>query len=172
MTTPIDLRTLLAIILTLTLASFGLGRPLPFDTSAPLPFVASLALFFGCCYLLRTLVRLPFAIVITLRRTRYARQQYGLGSRESLRDGFARGFLDNRRWTVGPLALIDRLAVFAITLLTTTPFLGQLLVSLGGMIGIGLLLILYLFRGSFSFLVDDNLRETTSAVLPFLKTRD
>lgn len=169
---PIDLRTLLTIILTFTLASFGLGCELPLDTSAALPFIASLALFFGYAYLFRTVVRLPFAVVITIRRARYARQQYGLDSRESLRDGFARGFLDNRRWTVGPLALVDRLAVFALTLLATMPFLGGLLVKLGGIMGIGLLLILYLFRGTFSFLVDDNIRDASSSVLPFLKTRD
>ncbi len=170
--TLIDLRTLFAIVLTLTLASFGLGRDLPFDTGAILPFIVSLALFFGYVYLFRTLVRLPFAIVITIRRTRYARQHYGLDNRESLRDGFARGFLDNRRWTVGPLSLIDRLAVFAITVLATTPFLGDLLVKLGGIVGIGLLLILYLFRGTFSFLVDDNIRDANVSSLPFLKTRD
>jgi len=171
----LDLRTVFAITLTLTLASAGLGRDLPFDTSSLFTIIASLALFFGYCYLFRTLVRLPFALVITIRRTRYARQHYGLDRRESLRDGFARGFLDNRRWTVGPLALVDRLALFAIVLLATMPFLGLFLVRLGGMVGISLLLILYLFRGTFSFLVDDNLREhspSSSLSLPFLKNRD
>jgi hypothetical protein len=152
-----------------------LGRDLPFDTTAPLPFIISLVLFFGYAYLFRTLARLPFALVITLRRTRHARQHYGLNLRESLRDGFVRGFLDNRRWSAGPLALVDRLAVFAITLLATTPFLGQVLVKLGGALGIGLLLVLYLLRGSFSFLVEDNLRERSGGnapLPPFLKTLD
>jgi hypothetical protein len=51
------MRTLFAIILTLTLAYTGLGRELPLDTSAPLPFAASLILFAGYLYLMRSLVR-------------------------------------------------------------------------------------------------------------------
>lgn len=173
MTMPFDLRTVLAVILTLTLASLGLGRELPLDASGLLSLVASLTLFLGYLYLFRTLVRLPFAVVITLRRTRYAREQYGLNQRESLRDGFARGFLDTRRWSVMPFALIDRLSVFAIASLATTPFLGAFLVRLGGLLGVALMLILYLFRGTFSFLVDDNIRRDDPAtLLPFLKTRD
>jgi hypothetical protein len=172
---PIDLRTLLAIVLTLTLASAGLGRDLPLDASAPLPFVTSTLLFVGYLYLCRTLVRLPFAIVIAVRRAVHAREHYQLDARESLRDGFARGFLDTRRWTVSPLALVDRLAVFGFTLLATVPLLGALLVIVGGMVGLSLMLMLYLLRGNFSFLVDDNIRDNSSAnsfALPFLKTRD
>ncbi len=170
----LDLRTLFAILLTLALAYSGLGRDLPLDTAAPVPFVASLILFAGYLYLMRSLVRLPFALVITVRRTRFARRKHGLDWRESLRDGFVRGFLDNRRWTVPPLASIDRLAVVGLTLLATTPYLGLFLVRFGGLLGILLLLILYLFRGTFSFLVVDSLHTESpwSASLPFLKTRD
>jgi hypothetical protein len=166
--------TLLAIILTLTLAYSGLGRELPLDTSAPLPFAASLMLFAGYLYLARSLVRLPFALVITLRRARFARRKHGLDRRESLRDGFVRGFLDARRWTVAPLVSIDRLALVGLTLLATTPYLGLFLVRFGGLLGILLLLILYLFRGTFSFLIADSLQADSawSASMPFLKTRD
>jgi hypothetical protein len=168
------MRTLLAIVLTLTLAYIGLGRDLPLDTSAPLPFAASLILFVGYLYLLRSLVRLPFALVITVRRARFARRKHSLDWRESLRDGFVRGFLDTRRWTVAPLASIDRLAVVGLTLLATTPYLGLFLVRFGGLLGILMLLILYLFRGTFSFLVADSLQTDSpwTASLPFLKTRD
>lgn len=168
------MRTLFAIILTLVLAYSGLGRELPLDTSAFVPFAASLLLFVGYLYLMRSLVRLPFALVITVRRFRYARSRHGLNTRESLRDGFIRGFLDTRRWTVSPLASIDRLAVVGFTLLATTPYLGLFLIRLGGLAGILLLLILYLFRGTFSFLVEDSLQADSrwSASLPFLKTRD
>ena|GEM_PF-3576575 len=174
MTPVVDFRTLLAITLTLTLANVGLGRDLPFDTVALVPFVASLFVFAGYLYLMRSLVRLPFALVITLRRARYAHRKHGLDWRESLRDGFVRGFLDNRRWSVPPLDVIDRLAVIGLALLATIPYLGLFLVRLGGVAGIVLMLILYLFRGTFSLLVEDSVQTDSgwTSALPFLKTRD
>lgn len=169
----IDFRTLLAIALTLTLTSGGLGRDLPFDTSAAVPFATSLLLFVGYLYLTRSLVRLPFALVITIRRARRAEGQHGLSRRESLRDGFVRGFLDTRRWTVAPLDLVDRLAVVGLTLLATIPYLGIFLIRIGGLVGIALMLVLYLFRGSFSFLLEDSLTRDSgwTSTLPFLKNR-
>ncbi len=118
---------------------------------------------------------MPVAFVITIRRARYARQQYGLGRLESLRDGLARGFLDTRRWTTGQLALLDRLMLFVGVMLATLPYLGLFLVNISGVAGLSLLIILYLFRGNFSFLVDDNIHDDAvqrGALLPFLKTRD
>ena len=169
-----DFRTLLAIFLTLTLTSAGLGRDLPLDTSSLLPFATSLLLFLGYLYLTRSLVRLPFAMVITFRGARRAMLQYGLNRRESLSDGFVRGFLDTRRWTVAPLVSIDRLAVVGFTLLATVPYLGVFLVRFSGLLGIAVMLVVYLFRGSFSFLLDDSLQRDTrwTNTLPFLKTRD
>jgi hypothetical protein len=169
-----DLRTVLTITLTFTFAYIGLERDLPFDLSALVPFVSNLLLFTGYLYFLRSLVRLPFALVITIRSARHAHLQYGLDKRESLRDGFVRGFLDTRRWTVPPLVSIDRLAVVGLTLLSTTPYLGTFLIRLGGLVGIILMLLLYLFRGKFSFLVEDSLQTDTrwTSGLPFLKTRD
>ncbi len=165
------MRNFIAIALTLTLTTTGLGRDLPFDTNALIPAALSLIIFAAYLYLCRTLTRLPVAIVITIRRIRYAQQHYGLSRRESLRDGFVRGFLDTRRWTVGPLALIDRLAVIGFTIFATTPFLGAFLVRLGGLFGIALLLIIYLMRGKFALLVDDKLDSSASynPSLPFLK---
>lgn len=160
--------TLIAIVLTLTLTTLGLGRALPFETGAPVAFVLSLIAFFAYLYLCRTMVRLPVAVVITIRRVRYALQHYGLNRRESLRDGFVRGFLDTRRWTVGPLAMIDRLAVIGFTLLATTPYLGIVLLRLGGLLGIVFLLIIYLIRGHFAFLVNDPRSSPQSSNLPFL----
>jgi hypothetical protein len=170
----IDFQTFFAVLLTLALAYVGLGRDLPFDTSAILPFAASLLFFVGYLYLTRSLLRLPFALVITIRRARKASQQYGLNRRESLRDGFVRGFLDTRRWTVTPLVLIDHLGVVGFTLLATIPYLGVFLVRFGGLLGIAVMLILYLFRGNFSFLLEDSLQRDTrwTNSLPFLKTRD
>ncbi|MBA3868682.1 MAG: hypothetical protein H0X30_05985 [Anaerolineae bacterium] len=170
----IDLRTLVAVILTLAFAHLGLGRDLPFDSSNVVVLVSDIALFTGYLYLLRTLVRLPVAIVITVRRTRYAQSQYKLHGIESLWDGYTRGFLDTRRWTVGPLAVADRTTVCIVTLLATIPGLGQLVVTLGGFIGIALLLILYLMRGTFSWLVADRMDSPTqsSLQLPFINRRD
>jgi hypothetical protein len=174
LTAIIDSRTLLAVALTLTLTYAGLGRELPLDTTALVPFTSSLLLFVSYLYLMRSLIRLPFALVITIRQMRHARSHYGLDGRASLRDGFVRGFLDTRRWTVPPLASIDRLAVVGLTLLSTTPYLGTFLIRLGGLVGIVLMLLLYLFRGRFSFLVEDSLQTESrwTSGLPFLKTRD
>lgn len=170
----IDTRTAIAVLLALAFAYMGLGRDIPLDTTAPVPFVFSAFLFVGYLYLLRTLVRLPFAVVITTRRARYARGKHGLSVRDSVRDGFTRGFLDTRRWTVSPLNTIDRLAVLAITLLSTTPYMGVFLVRFGGLLGILLMLVLYLFRGTFGLLVQDNLNNDPlkRGALPFLNTRD
>jgi hypothetical protein len=124
--------------------------------------------------LTRSLVRLPFALVITIRRARKASVQYGLNRRESLRDGFVRGFLDTRRWSVAPLDLIDRLAMVGWTLLATTPYLGLFLVRFGGILGVVLMLVVYLFRGNFSLLLEDSLHhdDRWTKSLPFLKNRD
>jgi hypothetical protein len=170
----LDFQTIFAALLTFTLAYFGLGRDLPFDTVGLVPLVSRLILFIGYLYVTRSLLRLPFALVIMIRRARRAVLQYGLNRRESLRDGFVRGFLDTRRWTVAPLVSIDRLAVVGFTLLATIPYLGVFLVRFGGLLGIAVMLILYLFRGSFSFLVEGGLQRDTrwTNSLPFLKTRD
>lgn len=170
----IDLHTLAAVILTLAFAHIGLGRVLPFETPDVLTFVSQITLFASYLYLLRTLVRLPFALVITVRRTRYALRQYKLNAVESLRDGYTRGFLDTRRWTVQPLANIDRIAVCIITLLATLPGMGRFLVTLGGLIGMALLIVLYLMRGTFSWLVADRIDSSpqTTASFPFIRSRD
>lgn len=170
----IDLHTLAAVILTLAFAHIGLGRVLPFDTTNPITLISQVALFASYLYLMRTLVRLPFALVITVRRTRHAIRQYKLGRMESLRDGYTRGFLDTRRWTVQPLSLIDRITVCCVTLLATIAGLGQFLVTIGGLIGIALLLVLYLMRGTFSWLVADQFTSPLqpAASFPFIRSRD
>ena len=170
----IDLRTLVAVILTLAFAHLGLGRDLPFDSSNVVALMSDAALFASYLYLMRTLARLPVAVVITIRRTRYAQHQYKLRGLESLWDGYTRGFLDTRRWTVGSLAVVDRVTVCVSVLLATVPGLGSLVLTLGGFIGIALLLVLYLMRGTFSWLVADRLDSPvlTSLQLPFINRRD
>ncbi len=174
MNSLIDLHTLVAVILTLAFTHLGLGRDLPFDSSNVVALISDVALFAGYVYLMRTLIRLHVAFVITLRRTRYAQDQYKLQGVESLRDGYTRGFLDTRRWTVGSLAVVDRSTVCISVLLATIPGLGLFVVTLGGFIGIALLLVLYLMRGTFSWLVADRLDNPTqsSLQLPFTNRRD
>jgi hypothetical protein len=167
----VDPRTALAVIVILTLANAGLGRDLPFATNALVPFLVDLVLFVGYLYLARTLFRLPFALLIAVRRARLAQVRYGLSLRESLRDGIVRGFLERRRWNVGQLALLDRLALFLITLESTTPMSGVLLVKLGGIFGLALMLIIYLMTGTFSLLLDDS-RNSSPVSLPFLDVQD
>ncbi len=170
----IDLHTLAAVVLTLAFARIGLGRVLPFETTDTITLISQVALFASYLYLMRTLVRLPFALVITVRRTRHALRQYKLSRMESLHDGYTRGFLDTRRWTVQPLSLVDRITVCCVTLLATLPGLGQFLVTIGGLIGIALLLIIYLMRGTFSWLVADHFSTPLqpSASFPFIRSRD
>ena len=169
----IDLHTLSAVLFIFAFARLGLGRDLPFDTADAITFASQIVLFAAYLYLLRTLVRLPVALVITFRRTRHALRQYQLGRMESLRDGYTRGFLDTRRWTVQPLALIDRVTVCIAALLATLPA-GRLLVTLGGIIGIALLLVLYLMRGTFGWLVGDSINTSIqpTASFPLIRTRD
>jgi hypothetical protein len=170
----IDPRTAAAVGLTFAFMAAGLGRALPLDGSEIVPLVVSAAFLTGYFYLWRTLLRLPFALVITLRRARHAQTRYGLSRRESLRDGYVRGFLDTRRWTVGPLALFDRMAVFCLALLACTPGAAQLFLWLGGIIGLALLLTVYLLRGTFGWLVDEAPRPDgiNRPALPFLDLRD
>ncbi len=170
----IDFRTVIVVVLTLAFADLGLGRPMPFDSSTVIRLVSGLALFGSYLYFMRTLIRLPFAIVITIRRTRYAQLQYKLKGIESLRDGYARGFLDTRRWTVEPLAIVDRMTVCCATLLVTIPGLGMLLLTLGGFMDMALLLVLYLMRGTFGWLVADKLDHAVQSPLqlPFINRRD
>lgn len=169
----IDLHTLAAVLLIFAFAHLGLGRELPFDTASAITLASQIVFFAAYLYLLRTLVRLPIALVITIRRTRHALRQYQLGRMESLRDGYTRGFLDARRWTVQPLALIDRVTVCVATLLATLPA-GRLLVTFGGILGISLLLVIYLMRGTFGWLVADSINTSLqpTASFPFIRTRD
>jgi hypothetical protein len=155
----------------LVLASFATGYRLPFDASSRQQFVVDLAQFAGALYLVRSLVRLPVAIALMIRFTILARRRRGMSRRESLFDGFYRGFLDRRRWTVGQLALLDRLVMLGAVWLSVTPYLGVLLVRIGGLIGIALMLIVYLMGGTFSFLVDDPPDGRERFSLPFLHIR-
>jgi len=169
--TIISARTIAAITLLLVMLNLASGYPLPFRTDSPQQFVVDVALFGGWLYLARTLVRLPIAIALLIRFSRQARQRRGMNRRESILDGFYRGFLDRRRWAVGHLALLDRIALLGAAWLAVTPYLGALVVNLGGLVGIALLLVVYLIGGTFTFLVDDSPDGSNRLTLPFLNIR-
>jgi hypothetical protein len=55
------------------------------------------------------------------------------------------------------------------------PGVGRFMVYLGGVMGIGIMLALYLLRGRFSLVVDDNLGDTrfeNADALQFINLRD
>jgi hypothetical protein len=162
-------QTVVAVALMLVLTHFAFGYPLPFDTANPTAFVTDLSLFVGYIYLSRTLVRLPIAFVISIRGARESHQRHGMNWRDSLFDGFYRGFLDRRRWAVGQLARLDRLALLLMVMGSLTPGLGLFLRTLGGLIGLALMLVVYLMTGTFSFLLDDS--RSGEGRLPFLNIR-
>jgi len=167
----VSVRTLVAVLLILLLANYGAGYPLPFDTGSIVSFVADVTLFTGYLYLARTLLRLPIAAAITIRQARQSRARRGMSRWESILDGFYRGFLDRRRWTVGQLARLDRLGLLMIVLLSVNPAIGALLVKIGGLIGLALMLVVYLISGAYSFLLDDSPDGTNRVPLPFLNIR-
>jgi hypothetical protein len=169
--TLLSLRTIVAITLMLVLATLASGNPWPFDASSPPVLVTDLALFAGALYLVRTLIRLPIALALLIRYAIQSRRRRGMSRRESLLDGFYRGFLDRRRWTVGQLALLDRLGLLCAVWLSVTPVVGTLLVKIGGLIGIALMVVVYLIGGTFSFLVDDSSEGQNRLSLPFLNIR-
>jgi hypothetical protein len=169
----VEPRTIAAVAITLVAVKYGLGRDLPFDIHDLPSLVIGITLFIGYLYLTRTLFRLPFALTITYRRMKYARQHYSLNRREALRDGFYRGFLDRRRWSVTPLALYDRLALLTFTLMATTPLLGALLVGIGGIMGLVAMLVIYLYSGTFNFLLGEAVEQRHATTpLPYLELGD
>lgn len=169
----IDLRTPLVILLTVVLCTFTLGYDFPIRLGSMDTALIDLTLYVGSVILLRTLLRLPFVVVITRRRTRYAMQTYGMSRREALMDGYLRGVADRRRWTVGMLAQVDRFALLVMAYLTTVPGLGRVLVQLGGLFGLLMLILIYLITGKFALLLSDDLdgRSQNRTVNPIIDTR-
>jgi hypothetical protein len=155
----------------LVLATLAFGYPWPFDFTSPSALITDLALFAGALYLVRTLIRLPIAVALAIRYAAQSRRRRGMSRRESALDGFYRGFLDRRRWTVGQLARLDRIALLSAVWLSLTPAVGLLLVKIGGLIGIALMLVVYLIGGTFSFLVDDTPDGPNRPSFPFLNIR-
>lgn len=169
--TLISPRTMLAIAVIFALTTLAFGYSLPFAGDSPQQFLTDLLLFIGYIYLARTLVRLPIALLLLVRYALQSRRRRGMGRWESVLDGYYRGFLDRRRWTVGQLALLDRLALLVIVWLSVTPFIGTLLVKIGGLVGLAFMLIVYLMGGTFSFLLDDSPDGQNRLSLPFLNIR-
>jgi hypothetical protein len=148
-----------AVLLVLAVAGGGYGYPLPFETANVVRFGVSAGLFVGYLYFARSLFRLPFALQMTARRYRHARQHYNLDRRAALFDGFYRGFLDRRRWGTGVLAVLDRLVLLVIVLIACLPVVGRLLVDLLGLLGAAVMLVVFIYTGRFALLVDDGMGD-------------
>jgi hypothetical protein len=167
-------RTLAAVILTLALLSV-LGFPLPFETTDLPRLIRDIVLFAAYLYAARTLFRLPFVAVIVWQRARRAQHDYGMNRRDSLIDGLLRGLLDRRRWTMGVLGQLDRLALLLLVGLTAQPIIGTLLVQVCGLSGALLLLTVYVLNGKFALIVGEGVEaapERDTPNLPFLRLEE
>jgi hypothetical protein len=93
-----------------------------------------------------------------------------MNRRDGLSDGFIRAFLDRRRWNVGALGQIDRLALIVIVILTTQPHIAVIMTDLGGGLGILMLIFIYIYTGRFAFILGEASegRGNNAGGLPFI----
>jgi hypothetical protein len=170
MSTLFDLRTAIIVILVLALFGFGAGNDLPIHTDSVNALIIEGGLYIGCLYFWRSLFRLPILLVIFYRRSRYAWVVYKMNRRDGLSDGFIRAFLDRRRWNVGALGQIDRLALIVIVILTTQPHIAVIMTDLGGVLGILMLIFIYIYTGRFAFILGEASegRGNNAGGLPFI----
>ncbi|MFZ4816408.1 MAG: hypothetical protein ACOYL5_17870 [Phototrophicaceae bacterium] len=131
------------------------GATLPFDGTTLLTLAVSVGYFIGYVYLIRTLLRLPFALWRFRRRFIHARKSYQLSRNEALIDAFYGGLLDRKAFEGGVIALLDRLAVLLIGVIACLPAIGGWLVGYLGGWGALLLVFVYVYTGRFSLLVGD-----------------
>jgi hypothetical protein len=170
MSTVFDLRTAIIVLLVFALFGFGAGNDLPIHTQNVNTLVVEGGLYVGCLYFWRSVFRLPILLVIFYRRSRYAWVVYKMNRRDGLSDGFIRAFLDRRRWSVGALGQIDRLALIVIVILTTQPHIGKIMIDLGGVLGILMLIFVYIYTGRFAFILGEATegRGNSAGGLPFI----
>ena len=151
----IDWRTVVIIGVIIVIVGVGADRRLPVSTDSVDTLVIDSGLFVMALYFWRSAVRLPIALVIFLRRMRYALTTYGMGRREALFEGYTRAFRDRRRWRAGPLAMVDRLALVVIVMLMAGAGADSALVEIGGALGGLLLMLVYIYTGRFAFLLGE-----------------
>lgn len=150
------LRQGVAAVLVMALANGLYGYPPPLDLRSPARAATSVILFVGYLYLVRTLVRLPFAIHGFRGRFRRARTTYNLDRDGALADGFLRGFMDRRRWDRPLYAMIERALFLLAVWWACNPDNSGIAQGIG-VLGVLLLVLLYLGAGSYRGLVDDGL---------------
>ncbi|MEO0561913.1 MAG: hypothetical protein AAF125_07360 [Chloroflexota bacterium] len=145
------------VLLVVGLATGAYGYPLPFDIATPAVAFGGLVIFVAYIYAARTLLRLPTALFLARRRYRHARDTYQLSPSDARQDALLRGFLDTRFWDGRFQAITDRFLLILIAWYGVQPD-NRLIVTIVGLLGILLLVVLYALRGDFSGLVTDGLR--------------
>jgi len=172
----VDQRSVIVVLMTATLCHI-LGLSFPLHTDNILLAFIDLVFLTGYLYLSRSIIRFPFAFFIGIKRT--VKKEYDV-LRKYYDDGYPsfafvriRGdrrdsrriftflvtLIDQDIWK-GYLGFIDRLSLITITVLVTLPMLGQSLMTIGGSIGIAMMLLIYLLGGTFSFIVEDALKRS------------
>jgi len=167
----VDRRTIIAVLVTLVLCNLLFGFAFPLNTTNVLDLFLDLAFFTGYLYVTRTVFRLPIAISLAFKSAWKRRQyySYAIQYRGSIKEWWTRlkkilpeyflaELLDQKIWR-GLLGFLDRLVLLGITVLATIPNYGIVTVRTIGAIGLGCMLVVYLFGGSFTFMLKDALQK-------------
>lgn len=175
----VDQRTVVVVLVTALVSHLLLGFPFPIDTQSVLSLFIDLFLLTGYLYIVRTLIRLPFAVGIgfkgALLKDRYDFLSYKEHLSESIEKiertigwklyeqtsrlwHFSIAFSDQNNWK-GILGFIDRIGLILTTLLITYPPNGTLIMRSIGLIGLLAMLLIYVIGGSFSLLVEDAIKQ-------------
>jgi hypothetical protein len=151
----IDRRTVVVILITLVVAGAVFGFSFPFTTTTLFSLFVDLVFFTGYLYAARTMFRSPRVLWSgTLSWKRHRKQAGNLNWRWWIQET-----INETRWD-GLWGFIDRLWLIAITVLSTIPVYGQEIMRTVGLVGLLLMLAIYLFRGNFSFALEDTLKKT------------
>lgn len=171
----VDQRTVIVVLITATLSTLLFGFTFPLDLSSVINSFYGLVTLTGYLYFARTIIRFPFALFISSKAAVKGRDFiYGYKhDKNELYDrlqrlprwldndrliSFILAFFDSNNWK-GFLGFFDRLCLIASVVLATIPNLGQTLMKIGGVIGLCFMILIYLFAGTFSFLVDDAIKK-------------
>jgi hypothetical protein len=149
------------VLFTVVLAAGFPGFAIPIDTTDARQLFLDLILFTGYLYAARTLFRLPFALGNGVHHgiggiaeiSRY----YGDATLIKRFRSFMRGFVDGllgRYFWQGSLGVLDRLGVIGLAFAATLPQLRPYVLILG-ISGLVFLLLLYVLRGTFCFVLED-----------------
>ena len=173
----LDQRTILAVLAAALLGTLLLGGNFPIDAASIFTVFRDLMLLTGYLYITRSILRFPFALFMGIAAAIKGREyfyrskmgQYLLNGLYSshmsfLSDAkrlwaFVAGVVDQNSWR-GFLGFIDRLMLIVLAVIPVLPNIGRDMMILFGCFGLGLMLIVYVVGGSFSFIVDDAIKRT------------